>query len=318
MERDLLTLFDVTRSGLEDLFELADDLRLHPGRKPLSGKTVAMIFQKPSLRTRVSFEVGITQLGGTSVFLTQEDIGIGSREPVRDIAKLLSRYTDAVVARLFGHDGIVELARHASIPVINALTDLSHPCQVLADCYTLRRMGRLRENMKVTFVGDGNNIVNSWLELAATFPLRFVLAAPQGYGPDPSTLERAKTAGVSAIDITDDPVAAATGADVLYTDVWVSMGQENEADERRKAFKGFRIDDRLLGRAKPDCLVMHCLPAHRGEEITTEILEGERSIVFDQAENRLHVQKAILTRLMAPPEPEPQGGNGSQHRQVSS
>jgi len=298
MTKDLLTLFDITRDELEALFVLTDKLKREPRVQPLTGKTVAMIFQKPSLRTRVSFEVGITQLGGHPVVLSQEGIGIGTRESAADVARLLSRYCDGIVARLFGHVVLTELAAFASVPVINALTDVSHPCQVLADLYTLRQHDKLRPGIKVAFIGDGNNMVHSWLEAASIYPLEFVLAAPDGYHPDPRVMNQALKTGVSRISIVKDPSEAAAGADVLYTDVWTSMGQEAESEKRRKNFAGYQVTMTLLKAAKPDCVVMHCLPAHRGEEITGEVLESARSIVFDEAENRLHVQKAVLAQLL--------------------
>lgn len=297
MKKDLLTLFDMTRTDLDGLFDLADELKADKSAAPLRGKNVALIFQKPSLRTRVSFEVGIAQLGGHASFLSQEGIGVGTRESAHDVARLLSRYCEAIVARLYDHKVLEELARYASIPVINALTDVSHPCQVLADLYTIRQHNRLSDGVKIVFVGDGNNVVHSWLEMATLYPIHFVLAAPQGYWPDESVVQRAKEAGVGSVEIMSNPSAAVRGADIVYTDVWTSMGQEAETEVRRKAFAGFQVNAQLMKEAPSDCLVMHCLPAHRGEEITADVIDGPGSIVFDQAENRLHVQKAVLTRL---------------------
>ena len=297
MTKDFLTLFDISRKELEELFAETDALKSDSSR-PLHGKTVAMIFQKPSLRTRVSFEVGVNQLGGWTTFLSQEGIGVGTRESVHDVAKLLSRYCHAIVARLYDHSVLTEFAAHASIPVINALTDLSHPCQILADLYTMRQHGRLNPGAKVAFIGDGNNVVHSWLEAASIYPLHFVLAAPEGYWPDAAVLERARKTGVSTIEVIKDPATAAQGADVLYTDVWTSMGQEAEAEQRRKAFSGYQINASILEAAKRDCLVMHCLPAHRGDEITADVIDGPQSVVFDEAENRLHVQKAVVAQLV--------------------
>ena len=298
MNKDVLTLFDLQADDLEDLFELADELKLNRHARPLDGKTVSLIFQKPSMRTRVSFEIGIHQLGGYPVFLPNDSIGIGARESAADIARLLGRYGDAIVARVFEHSLLEELSHYADIPVINALSDLSHPCQILADLYTLRQHNRLRPGMKVVFVGDGNNVANSWIEAASLYPMHFVLAAPEGYGPDRATLNRAMAAGVSTIEIVENPHEAVRGADAVYTDVWTSMGQEEEAAVRRKAFADYHVDFRLLNGARPDCVVMHCLPAHRGEEIAADVLECDRSIVFDQAENRLHIQKALMTKLV--------------------
>lgn len=298
MKKDFLSLCDITSSELEELFSLADSLKKNPRHRPLEGKSVAMIFQKPSLRTRVSFEVGIVQLGGHPVFLSQEGIGVGVREKASDIAQLLSRMTSMVVARLYDHALLEELAHTASIPVINALTDLSHPCQIVADMYTLRQHNKLKRGIKIVFVGDGNNVVNSWLEVAMLYPMHFVLAAPKGYHPDSAILKIAQARKLSQVEIIEDPATAVKNADVIYTDVWTSMGQEAESELRRKAFAGYVVDAKLLSLAKPECVVMHCLPAHRGEEITGDVLEGKQSIVFDQAENRLHAQKAIMAKLI--------------------
>jgi ornithine carbamoyltransferase len=298
MTKDFLSLFDIAPAELEELFKLTDLLKTDPSRRPLAGKTAALIFQKPSLRTRVSFEVGIYQLGGYPVFLSNESIGIDQREPAADIARLLSRYNDLIIARLFAHSLLLELAKYSTVPVINALTDLSHPCQVLADLYTLRQRGLLRKGIKIAFIGDGNNVANSWLEASSLFPMHFVLAAPRGYEPNHEILERARKSGVSDIEIVTDPAAAARNADVLYTDVWTSMGQEGESEKRRRDFAGYQVNEQLLTLAKPDCVVMHCLPAHRGEEVSLGVLDGDHSIIFDQAENRLHVQKAIMAELI--------------------
>lgn len=298
MTKDLLTIFDVDPDELDALFTLADELRLSDAYQPLAGISAALIFQKPSLRTRVSFEVGIGQLGGRSVALNNDGIGIGTRESVYDIAKTLGGMVQLIVARLFEHTVIEQLAEHSGVPVVNALTDLSHPCQVLADLYTIRQYGRLRPGVTVAFVGDGNNVANSWIEAASIYPLNFILAAPDGYGPDPSTLERALAAGVGSVEITNDPVAAVRNADIVYGDVWTSMGQETEAAERNAAFAPFQINEELMSAAPESCLVMHCLPAHRGEEITAGVIDGPRSIIFDQAENRLHMQKALVARLV--------------------
>lgn len=268
--------------------------------KPVSGKTVAMIFNKPSLRTRVSFEIGIHELGGYAVNLEGKSIGVNSREAVEDIARLLSRYNDAIVARLHEHSVIEELAKHASIPVINALTDLSHPCQILADAFTLYEKGLWHEKIKIAFIGDGNNVANSWIELAGVLPFHFILACPNEseYLPDKQILENARNNSASTIEIVHDPLVAANNADVLYTDVWTSMGQEEETEKRFETFREFQINSALLGAAKSSAVVMHCMPAHRGQEITAEAMDGPQSIVMDEAENRLHVQKAILVKLL--------------------
>lgn len=300
MKRDFLTLADFTSDELHEMLQLAAQLKseLKSGKRsaPLAGKTLAMIFEKPSLRTRVTFEVGMSQLGGSSVYLTPNDIRLGEREPVGDIARNLDRWVDLIMARTFAHQTLVDLARHASVPVINGLSDLYHPCQVLTDCLTLREhFGRV-EGLRIAFLGDGNNMVNSWINGARRFGFEFVVACPEGYEPDAETLKRAAQDGAS-VAVVRDPAEAARGADVLYTDVWTSMGQEAESDRRRKHFQGYQIDSSLVTLAKPGAVVMHCLPAHRGEEITAEVMESPRSIVFDQAENRLHGQKGILLWL---------------------
>jgi ornithine carbamoyltransferase len=265
---------------------------------PLRDKTVAMIFSKPSLRTRVSFELGIHELGGYTITLDGQSIGLGSRESVEDVAKLLARYNDAIIARLHDHSVIEGLAKHASIPVVNALTDLSHPCQVLADAFTLYEKSLWKEGIKVVFVGDGNNVANSWIELAGLLPIHFVLACPEGYMPNQELLNAAREKGISRIEIMHDPKEAVANADVLYTDVWTSMGQEVEMVERLRIFKPFQINSTLLAAAKPSAVVMHCMPAHRGQEISAEVMDGQQSIILDQAENRLHVQKALLVKLL--------------------
>uniref|UniRef100_Q3ASI4 Ornithine carbamoyltransferase n=1 Tax=Chlorobium chlorochromatii (strain CaD3) TaxID=340177 RepID=Q3ASI4_CHLCH len=266
--------------------------------KPLLNKTVAMIFSKPSLRTRVSFELGIHELGGYAITLDGQSIGLGSREAVGDIAQLLSRYNDAIVARLHEHAVIEGLAEHATIPVVNALTDLSHPCQILADAFTLYEKSLWHDGIKVVFVGDGNNVANSWIELAGLLPFHFVLACPEGYMPNHQLLEAARSKGISRIEVIHDPREAVTNADVLYTDVWTSMGQEQERAERLRVFKPFQINAELMALAKPSAVVMHCMPAHRGEEISAEVMDGKQSIILDEAENRLHVQKALLVKLL--------------------
>ena len=265
---------------------------------PLRDKTVAMIFSKPSLRTRVSFELGIHELGGYAICLDGQSIGLGSRESVEDVARLLSRYNDAIVARLHEHTVIEGIAKHATIPVINALTDLSHPCQVLADAFTLYERSLWNDSIKVVFVGDGNNVANSWIELAGLLPFHFVLACPEGYTPNQELLHAAREKGISRIDIVHDPLEAAANADVLYTDVWTSMGQEEEKEERLRIFSPFQINSNLLAKAKPTAVVMHCMPAHRGKEISAEVMDGPQSLILDEAENRLHVQKALLVKLL--------------------
>ena len=304
---DFIALSDFTRADVESMLDDAErlkaDLKAGRSQRPLVGKTLAMIFEKPSLRTRVTFETGIKQLGGASVYLAPEDIRLGARETVGDIARNLSRWVDLIVARTFSHRSLLELAQHATIPVINGLTDLLHPAQVLADLQTMREHRGSLEGATVAFIGDGNNVVNSWLNAAALFQLNFRLACPPGYEPDTKILARAQSLAPGRIAIVNDPVAAAQGADVLYTDVWTSMGQEAESQARRAAFAGYQINARLLEVSSRDVLVMHCLPAHRGEEITADVLDGPRSVVLDQAENRLHAQKAVMVWLSARSQP---------------
>lgn len=303
MKQDFLSIATHTRVELEaildDAAKLKADLRAGKGDRPLLGKTLAMIFEKPSLRTRVTFETGIKQLGGASVYLAPGDIQLGARETVADIARNLSRWVDLIMARTFSHHSMLELAEHATLPVINGLSDLLHPCQVMADCQTLlERKGRL-EGLTVAFIGDGNNVVNSWIHAASRLGIHFRLACPKGYEPNEQILDEATRSGVGKIEILHDPGAAASDADALYTDVWTSMGQEAESQVRRVDFDGYQVNAALLARAKKDALVMHCLPAHRGEEITGDVVDGPQSVVLEQAENRLHAQKAIMVRLAA-------------------
>jgi ornithine carbamoyltransferase len=300
-KRDLLNFNGLSREEMEGIFELARDLKarqrrgvLHP---LLAHKSLAMIFEKPSLRTRVSFEAGMIQLGGHAIFLGPNEIQLGVRETPADCARSLSRWVDIITVRTFSQRTLEEIAQYATVPVINALTDESHPCQVLADCLTLiEQKGRL-DHLKIVFIGDGNNMVNSWMEAAAILPINFTLACPQGYEPNPEIEQRARQNGARII-ITHSVKEAASEADVIYTDVWASMGQEEEFARRARVFNRFQVNDQVLSMAKAGALVMHCLPAHRGQEITHEVLEGPQSIVFDQAENRLHVQKAVMVWLL--------------------
>ena len=302
MKRDFLSIAELTTAEINDLFRLASKLKGKQKKAkvfhPLKGQTLAMIFQKPSARTRVSFEVGMIQLGGHALYLTPADIGMGKRESVADVARVMSRYCDGIMARVFGHDILLELARYASVPVINGLSDLFHPCQVLGDLLTIQEhLGKI-EGVKVVFVGDGNNVANSWINAASRFKFSFYLACPKGYDPDAKVLKDAQKAEMGEIVVLHDPKEAVRDADVIYTDVWASMGQEKEAAKRKKAFKNFQVNEKLLASAKSNVKVMHCLPSHRGEEITDGVMEGFHSIVFDEAENRLHIQKAIMVTLM--------------------
>ena len=297
MKRDLLRIADLSTQEIEAILALAKrlkaELRAGTPHPLLAGRTLAMIFEKPSLRTRVTFEVGMVQLGGAAIHLGPGDVRLGERESAGDIARNLERWVDLVMARTFLHQSVVDLAAGARVPVINGLSDLHHPCQVLSDCFTLlERRGRLA-GLRVAFIGDGNNVVHSWMDAAVRLGFGFVLACPPGYEPDPSIIAEARPHAT----ITHDVEIAARGADVLYTDVWTSMGQEAEAKARRRAFVRYQVNERVVALAGPRALVMHCLPAHRGEEITDAVLDGPQSVVFEQAENRLHVQKAIMCWL---------------------
>ncbi|CAN5764262.1 ornithine carbamoyltransferase [soil metagenome] len=304
-KRDFLAIPDFSAEELYETLDLA--ARLKSGEyaeRPLAGKTLAMIFTKSSTRTRVSFEVGTFQLGGHALFLSSRDIQLGRGEPIRDTARVLSRYVDGIMIRTFDHTDVEELARFGSIPVINGLTDLLHPCQIMADLQTIREnLGRDLRGVKVAWIGDGNNMSNSWLNAAYRFGFELRLAYPRGYEPDAEILERARAE--AKIIVTDDPREAVEGAEVINTDVWASMGQEEEAAERARAFEGYCVDDALMERASDRAIFLHCLPAHRGEEVTDAVIEGPRSRVFDEAENRLHIQKAILVRLMGQQDGDP-------------
>lgn len=302
MKKDLVSFSDWSSEEIWEVLELGAHLKREQraGVKHdhiLRGKTLAMIFQKPSLRTRVSFEVGMWQLGGYALYLGPEDIKLGQRETVEDVALNLSRYVDGIMARVFGHEVVEELARFATVPVINGLSDLLHPCQALADMLTIWEKKRRLSGLTLAFIGDGNNVANSLIEASAKLGLRFRIACPEGYEPNARIVAEAKALGAE-IEILRNPKEAAKDADVLYTDVWTSMGQEAEAELRRKKFQGYTVDLELLSLAKPDCLVMHCLPAHYGEEITYEAARSKNSVIFDQAENRLHAQKAVLALLL--------------------
>ena len=302
MTKHFLSIADLTKEEILELLDLSIELKEKQKKgetEPiLKGQTLAMIFQKPSTRTRVSFEVGMFQLGGHALYLAPADIGVGTREAVKDIGRVLSRYNEGIMARLFGHEDIIEMAEYSSVPVINGLTDLLHPCQVMADVLTILEHRKNLDDLKVTFVGDGNNLAHSWLNFASRIPMTLALAIPEGYDPASEVLKNAQDAGISKIEIYRDPKQAVKDTDVIYTDVWASMGQEAEAQKRKAAFKHFQVNDELMKNARPDTYVMHCLPAHRGDEITDSVIESPNSIVFDEAENRLHAQKAIMVKLM--------------------
>ena len=302
MPKHFLHITDLTADEILDLFQLAARtkarLKAREIYRPFDGLTLAMLFAKPSARTRVSFETGFYRLGGHALYLGPDSVDIGKREAVKDVARVLSRYNDIIMARLFDHQHLLELAEHATVPVVNGLTDYNHPCQIMADMFTiLEHRGHLGD-LKITYVGDGNNIVHSWLRLACRLPFAFTIACPEGYQPDPDTVDLARQAGLSEITITDDPVAAVAGADVVYTDVWASMGQKDQGEERRARFQGFQVTAELMAATGKESWFMHCLPAERGVEVTDEVMDAPYSIVFDQAENRMHVQNAIMLRLL--------------------
>jgi len=307
--KDLISIADLEPAEIMLILEAAELLKAKHKKGdlfvPLLGKTLGLIFHKPSARTRISFDVGMYQLGGHSILLKDEDIGLDKREPVEDVARLFSRMIDAVMIRTFDHDLVCRLAKHSTIPVINGLTDFEHPCQILADLMTLREHRGSLKGHKVAFIGDGNNVANSWAYAAGKMGLKLVVASPKGYELSPQVIEEAMQYGRESggsVEVTHSPVAAAEGADLLYTDVWTSMGQEEERRDRLEAFDGFQISEALLKKAKPDAIVMHCLPAHRGEEISAEVMERFQKVIFDEAENRLHAQKAVLTLLLGKPD----------------
>lgn len=298
-----LHIDDFTADELKAMLRTAKDVKAKlrandQSFKPFAGKSLAMIFTKQSLRTRVSFETGFFKLGGHAVYLGPDDIQLGKRELTKDIARVLCRYNDMIMARLFGHSDILELAEHSTSPIINGLTDYNHPCQIMADIMTVEEHFGRYEDLKIVYIGDGNNIVHSWLRLAARFALDFTVICPDGYEPDPATVELASSNAKSTITISHDPMTAVRGADVVYTDVWASMGQKNEAEERKKKFQGFQVNGALMAAAGPQAKFMHCLPAERGIECTEEVMEAPYSIVFDEAENRMHAQNGIMLHAM--------------------
>ena len=302
MKKDFISIADFTLSELEAIFDLTKELKEKTRRREehqlCKGMTMSMIFAKPSARTRISFETGMYQLGGFALYLSPNDIGIGKREAVKDIAQVVSRYNDIIMARLFDHIHMINLAEHASVPVINGLTDYNHPCQIMADIFTVMEHRKNLKNIKIVYIGDGNNVANSWINLASKMPMHLVLCSPSGYEPDQKTMDNANNAGISRIELLTNPKAAIKNADVVYTDVWASMGMEAEARARRKVFLPYQVNSELMAYAGKNALVMHCLPAHRGDEITDDVIDGPQSIVFDEAENRMHVQKAIIVRLL--------------------
>jgi ornithine carbamoyltransferase len=301
MKRDFIHIDDLSAEEIIEILDLAAEVKQRFQRRenyrPFKDHSLAMMFAKPSARTRISFETGFFRLGGHALFLGPQDIDMGHREPVKDVARVVSRYNDMIMARLFDHQHILDLAEHATVPVINGLTDYNHPCQIMADIFTVREKRRDLKDLKIAYVGDGNNIVHSWLRLARRLPMHFACACPPAYKPDEKTVDKAKAAGKSLIEIVHDPKAAVAGADVVYTDVWASMGKKHELEERKVHFAGFKVDTQLMQVAKPKALFMHCLPAQRDLEVSDAVMESTDSIVFDQAENRMHVQNAIMLRM---------------------
>jgi ornithine carbamoyltransferase len=300
MNKDFLAITDFTTEEIKETLELALDMKsgkITP--LPLTGKAVACIFLKASLRTRVSFEVGIMQLGGKSLYITGDEIGLGKRESVYDAAKVLSRFVDMIMIRAFDHKQVEDLAKHADVPVVNGLTDLLHPCQVMGDMLTILENKEKVEGLTIAYLGDGNNVTNSWLNASTRFPFDLRIGTSPETKPNQHVLENAQKVGLSQISVTFDAKEAIKDADVVYTDVWASMGEKHLSDKRKKLLKSFQVNSDLLKAAKDDCIVMHCLPANRGEEITDEVMDGPHSVVFDQAENRLHAQKAIMVKLLS-------------------
>ena len=301
MKRDFLHITDFTTDEIWETLELAKSIKARlknkEDYKPFKDHSLVMIFAKPSARTRVSFETGFFRLGGHALFLGPNDIGIGKREAIKDIARVFSGYNDMIMARLFDHKHMTELAKYASISVINGLTDYNHPCQIMADILTIYEHRVNLDNMKIVYVGDGNNIVHSWLHLAARIPFHFTCVCPEGFEPDPEPIKLVEAAGISTVEITHDPKAGVVGADVVYTDVWASMGQKEEAAEREKIFANFQVNSAMMNSTGKETLFMHCLPAERGREVTDAVMESTNSIVFDQAENRMHAQNAIMVKI---------------------
>ncbi len=301
-KRDFLSLADYGRDELDRILDLAgvlkDSWRHGRGETRLQGKTLACIFHKPSLRTRISFEVGMGQLGGRSLYITDAEIGFGKRESIHDIARVLSGFVDGIMIRTFSQAHVIELARHARVPVINGLTDAEHPCQILADIFTIRERGLAIDGLSLAWIGDGNNVAKSWIDSALSYAIDLRLACPEGFDPDPEAIARVRSTGRGKVVVVRSPEEAVAGAKVVYTDTWTSMGQEGETARRREAFRGYQVNAQLLSRAARGAIVMHCLPAHREEEITDDVMDGTQSVVFEQAENRMHLQKGILVHCL--------------------
>ena len=301
MAKHFLHISDYSTDQIWEILNLSKELKTKfhnkENFKPFRDRSLAMIFAKPSARTRVSFETGFEWMGGHALFLGPNDIGIGKREAIKDISRLFSRYNDVIMARLFDHQHIIELAEYSDIPVINGLTDYNHPCQIICDILTIWEHRGSLDNLKICYMGDGNNIVHSWLQLASRFPMHFVCCGPEGFEPDLDTVKMVEDSASSSFQLSHDPISAVRDADVIYTDVWASMGQKEEATEREKVFAPYQVNKDLINNTGKDTLFMHCLPAERGREVTDEVMESKNSIVFDQAENRMHAQNAIMVYL---------------------
>jgi len=301
MAKHFLHISDYSPDQIWEILHLAKELKTKfhkkENYKPFQDRSLAMIFAKPSARTRVSFETGFEWMGGHALFLGPNDIGIGKREAIKDISRLFSRYNDVIMARLFDHQHIIELAEYSDIPVINGLTDYNHPCQIICDIMTIWEHKDNLDELKICYMGDGNNIVHSWLQLASRLPMNFVCCCPEGFEPDMETVKMVEDSGLSSFELSHDPISAVRDADVIYTDVWASMGQKEEATEREKVFAPYQVNKDLMNNTGKDTLFMHCLPAERGREVTDEVMESKNSIVFDQAENRMHAQNAIMVYI---------------------
>ena len=303
MKKDFLHVNDLSLMQFNELIEkskwIKNQFKNNVDFNPMNGKTMAMIFAKPSARTRVSFETGFFRLGGHALYLGPNDIGIGKRESVADIARVLSRFNDIIMARLFEHQHILDLAKFASVPVINGLTDHNHPCQIMADIFTIYEKKGNPKDLKITYIGDGNNIVHSWFELAMVLPINLMIICPDSFKPDMKLYNKVKEAKISSVEISHDPYSGIKDSDVVYTDVWASMGQKEEAENRKKIFSDFQVNTKLMSHANSDAIFMHCLPAERGVEVTDKVCDSDNSVIFDQAENRMHAQNAIILNLMS-------------------
>jgi len=302
MDTHLLALQDFTQSQLQDFLDRARELKQESGEgrrhQQLAGRTICMLFEKPSTRTRVSFESAMYGMGGQVIFMSAKETQLGRGEPLKDTARVLARYVDGIVVQTFGQHVVEELARYSDVPVINALTDLHHPCQILSDVMTVIEKKGAPQDLNIVWLGDGNNMANSWIQAASVLGFSLTLACPEGYEPDPDILRVAREQGTGTITVLRDPIEAVQGADVINVDVWASMGQEDEEQQRLKIFRPYQLNSDVLARAAKDAIVLHCLPAHRGEEITEEVLEGSQCVAFDQAENKMHMHKAILERMV--------------------